>query len=293
MRERGEVISGLYPASTRLYRGVGFELAGAWGAYTVPTRSLQMLRPEPGVATRTGTRDDIPAIKDSYRRVAQQRPGWLDRPEVWWERLLENWDEQYVYVVDGPDGAVDAYLRYTHRSRGAQWGYTIVVAELVADRPDLTIALWRLVGTSSTQAEEAALNGPPENPLLLLLPEQDIEQKVALRWMLRVIDAPGAVAARGYPTSVAMQADIEIDDRHCDWNVGRWRLSVGDGDGRLDRGGDGTFRMTVNAFSSLYAGYSSVRMLAEAGALTGGTPDARDALSAAFAGPTPWSVDFY
>lgn len=293
MRERGEVISGLYPASTRLYRGVGFEIAGAWGTFVVPTRSLQMLRPEAGVAIRRGTRDDIPAIKACYQRVAAQRPGWLDRPDVWWENILERFDDQYAYVVDGTGGALEGYIRYTHRARRDRFGYTIVLSDMVADRNDVTIALWRLVGTSSTQAEEVSFTGPPEHPLLFLLPEQDIEWKGGIRWMLRLIDAPAAVAARGFSTSVALTADIEVDDRECEWNSGRWRLTVEDGHGRLNRGGDGTIRLNVNGFSSLYSGYASTRMLADAGTLRGGTSSELDALSAAFVGPTPWSIDFY
>ena len=44
LRERGEVLAALYPATTKLYRGMGFEVAGVWGRYRLPTRSFHALR---------------------------------------------------------------------------------------------------------------------------------------------------------------------------------------------------------------------------------------------------------
>src|SRR5690348_6096542 len=41
LRERGEVVAALYPATTAVYRGVGFGLAGVWALHKLTTRSLQ------------------------------------------------------------------------------------------------------------------------------------------------------------------------------------------------------------------------------------------------------------
>src|SRR3954447_9380989 len=102
LRERGEVLAGLMPATTKLYRGVGFELGAVWTNRALPIRSLQMLPPQPGVVVRRATLDDVPAIEACYSRHARLQPGWLDRPDVWWKRILvDAWDERHIYVVDG------------------------------------------------------------------------------------------------------------------------------------------------------------------------------------------------
>jgi predicted acetyltransferase len=297
MRERGEVISGLYPAQTQLYRGNGFEVAGVYTYRTFPTRSLHRLRPTGDVHVRRGAADDLPAIKDCYRRYAHTQDGWLDRPDVWWDNILpaeKIGAEQFLYVVDGEDGALAGYVRYAHgKVVPPAHGYTIQVHELCADRPDIALAFWRLIGTSSTQAEHVRAAGPAEHPLLLLLPDQDLKTTDEIRWMLRVVDAPGAVAARGFPPAVRTTVDVELADKQCDWNTGRWRLTVEDGAASLTKGGDGGVAMTINAFSALYSGYASATTLRQTGLLTGGDVASWSALTAAFSGPTPSIVDFY
>lgn len=297
MRERGEVISGLYPAQTQLYRGNGFEVAGVFAYRTFPSRSLHKLRPSGAVSVRKGTAEDLPAIKDCYRRFAATQDGWLDRPDVWWTNILpaeKIGADQFLYVVDGPDGSLAGYVRYGHgKAVPPRHGYTIQVSEVCAEDPDVSVAFWRLIGTSSTQADEVRASGAPEHPLLLLLPDQDLKTTGEIRWMLRVVDAPGAVAARGFPPSVRATVDLEVADRQCDWNSGRWRLTVEDGNGALTKGGDGGVSLTINALSALFSGYASATTLRQAGLLVGGDARALSDLTAAFSGPTPSIADFY
>ncbi|MDP9069859.1 MAG: GNAT family N-acetyltransferase [Actinomycetota bacterium] len=294
LRRRGEWIAGLFPASTGLYRALGFELAGVWGRRTVPTRTLRTLPAPTGVLVRRATRSDIAAMKACYRRVASQIDGWLDRSEAWWRRILEKpFDERQVYVVDGDGGGVEGYLTYDHRATVRRWGYDIVATEVVASSPAATGALWRLLGSSSTQAQTVEVVGPPEHPLLLVLPDQDLQPAGELRWMLRVVDLPGAVAARGYRPGVRVAVDLEVHDAWCPWNQGRWRLAVEGGEGRAEQGGDGDVQVGIGALSSLYSGYVSAGSLRAAGLLHGGSATDDASLDAAFAGQTPWMPDFY
>ena len=111
--------------------------------------------------------------------------------------------------------------------------------------------------------------------------------------MLRLVDLPGAVRARGYRTGVRMEVDLEVDDPRCAWNQGRWRLTVEGGEGRAEPGGGGDVRLGIGALSCLFAGYATAGTLRAAGLLRGGSAAADASLDAAFAGPTPWTLDFY
>lgn len=295
MRDRGEPIAALYPASTRLYRRAGFELAGVRSTRTLSARTLQLLPVPSEIAVRAGTEEDLPAVRACYRRIAPDHDGWLDRPDVWWERLLgERFDQHHLYVVDGEAGDLLGYVRYDHLPpEGREWGYTIAVAEVVTARAEVEAALWRLVGSSSTLVETVHAVGPPEHPLLLALPEQDLRTRGELRWMLRVVDARAAVGARGFPPAVEVGVDLELEDHDCPWNAGRWRLSIEGGVGRLDPGGRGTVRLGPRGLAALWSGYAPPATLAQAGLLDGGTPADLAGLRAGFAGPTPWMPDFF
>jgi predicted acetyltransferase len=130
--------------------------------------------------------------------------------------------------------------------------------------------------------------------LFFSLAEQEyLEMQDEWRWMTRVIDAPGAIAARGYPPGVRGCVDFRIIDPQCDWNDGRWRFEVDDGSASLTRGGDGDIEVGIGALSALYTGYAPARTLALGGLLRGGEERAFGALDAAFAGPAPWMPDFF
>jgi predicted acetyltransferase len=295
LRERGEVLAGLYPASTKLYRGVGFEVAGVLVQHSIFTRHLNQIRPTVAWPTeRRLTDDDIPAIKACYRRTAQRNQGWLDRPDSWWDQaILENFAKEHWYGVDGDGGELAGYVRYRHARASPPYSYGITVNELCADDPDVAIGLWKLVGSSSSQGHTTKFLGGHEHPLLVLLPEQDAKVELDIRWMARVIDASAAVAARGFPAAVTGSVGLELRDPQCDWNAGSWTLTVEGGTGTLEKGGDGDVQLTINGFSSLFTGYATAETLRMAGLLSGGSPRDHDLLTAAFSTATPSIVDFY
>ena len=271
LRERGEVLAGLYPATNALYRKVGFELSGVWAMHKTRTRELQHLPLGRGTPTRRATEADFPAVEACYARVARNLPGFLDRGRNWWDQRIFAADAQQIYVVDGDDGDVAGYVRYTMRWPPQASTAVIDVAELLADDPIVAHTLWRLVGSSSSIAADCTIVGPPEHPLSLSLPEQDLATASEWRWMTRLIDAPGAIAARGYPPNTTATVALRVHDAQCEWNTGRWQFVLDAGEARLERGGDGTIELGIGALSSLYTGYASPWQLASAGLLHGGT----------------------
>jgi predicted acetyltransferase len=294
MRERGEVISTLYPAMTRLYRGMGWEAAGAAVWRKLAPRSLEALpAPSSGRVRPAGAGDEA-SIRACYARVAAGVNGHLDRPERWWRRQQERWPQRSLYVRESAAGALDGYLAY--RQLDGPWTglggpFGLVVDELVAEGRDAALALWRLLGSWASQVEQILYRGASEDALLLLLPEQELPALAEVRWMTRVVDPAGAVAARGFPPGLDVEVHLSLSDPQLASSSGDWVLRVEAGRGRLERGGRGALALDVGAFSSLYTGWASAAMLARAGRLAGGSTDERARLDACFAGPTPWMLD--
>src|SRR5215207_5860655 len=105
--------------------------------------------------------------------------------------------------------------------------------------------------------------------------------------MLRVVDAPGAVAARGWPRHLTGEVDLELADYVCPWQQGPHRLVLAGGNARLEPGGAGTVRLTPRGLASWYAGAATPEQLRRSGFLTGGDAGTDELLRAATAGPAP------
>lgn len=298
LRDRGEVIAGLFPASVGLYRAAGFELAGSYVHRRLPAAHLAALASAPDVAVRRGTTDDVAAVHRAHERMARARDGMVSRTRPWWRhRLPEDLAATMLYVVEAgwTDGReLAGYAIYRTAPARGPYDYSVVVSEVLADEPDVLRALWRVVGSSGTQAPDVSVIGPGEDPLFLLLGAADPEAvRSEIRWMVRLVDAAGAVAARGWNPAARGRVDLSVDDQHAPWNAGRWRLEVEGGSGRLTRGGDGTVEISVQGLSSWWAGYAPARTLVTTGHVRCADPQVLATLHGLGAAAAPTLTDFY
>jgi len=294
MRERGEPISSLYPATTRLYRTLGWELGGGVAIRKVSPGSLRGLpRPTQG-RTRPLEPQDWPAVHACYQRLASAVNGCLDRSARWWERRQSQWQGRDLYVFDDA-GAIEGYLVYRqidgeHGQLGGP--FTLAVDEVVAATRDAGLALWGLLASWSSQVGQIFFRGGADDPILLVLPEQVFAPLAELRWMTRVVDAQQAVAERGFPQGLDVEVPLRLRDEIVPANDGGFVLAVQKGRGRLAPVADASGpEIDVRGFSSLYTGWSGTAALERAGLLIEGTPHERAALDAAFAGMAPWMLD--
>ena len=295
MRARGEVISTLFPATTTLYRSLGYELAGAAVWHQVSPRWLHQLRGSTSLQTRRVEKDDDPAgVRRCYQRVAPGINGWLDRDDHRWQSLWKWWHQgHYVYACENPDGEVEAYLAYRHEPTppGSSGDFGVRVEQIVASTPEGLRAAWWTLASSASLVDAITFTASPEDALFLIMPEQRTSVRGQVRWLLRIVDVQAAVAARGYPPSLEIEVPFSVDDAILPENTGAWTLHVSDGEGRLEAGGGDGPRLGIGALSSLYTGWGSTATLARAGILEGGSPTQLRALDAAFAGPTPWMME--
>jgi predicted acetyltransferase len=294
MRERGQAISTLFPAMAQVYRKLGWELAGATIWRTIELRDLEGLPRPDGVTVRPAGNGDDAVRRAGYRRMAQGINGCLDRSQHWWEGERCAVEGHTAFVAEDAEGEPVGYLVYRQRDgeyTGVGGDFQLVCRDFVWTTRAAALALLRLLGSWATQAERVFLRSGPEDPLLLVLPDQPFRPLAELRWMSRIIVAPAAIAARGFAPGLELTVPFELGDAQISSNTGAWTLVVEKGEGRLEPGGAGSLRLDVGAFSSLYTGWATTATLTRAGLLVGGTDAERAALDAAFAGPTPWMLD--
>jgi len=115
--------------------------------------------------------------------------------------------------------------------------------------------------------------------------------------MLRVVDAPAAIAARGFPAATSLSVPLDLADGACPENSGRWELTVAEGKGSLSPltsppAAGPPLALGPRGLAALYAG-TPVATLRRAALASGGSPEGDAALDAAFGGATAYMLDSF
>jgi predicted acetyltransferase len=281
----GDAVSALYPATTPIYRSLGYEHAGAQNLMTLPAEALRTIPPGKDVKLRRMGPDDAAEVIALLHRLhgAARASGPITYGEDIW-RLWLSEEDDFLYLAD------DGFVVY-------RWdGQDIEVDGVVAGSADTARALWSLVGTSSSVAKQVKAVVAPDDPVLWLLRERSKEKTEQVRWMFRVIDLVEAVARRGYPAAVGAAVVVRVDDPLRAGNAGLWRLEFAGGSGaatrlgQADAAGEDAPVLSVNAFSALYAGIPTATL--RRGGLMTGDERHDEVLDAAFAA-RPYMLDYF
>jgi predicted acetyltransferase len=285
--DRGYPVSVLYPATAPLYRAFGWEIAGGKYETLMPARSLTTLigRDEAvpfderaAGSLRRATPDDGAAIVDVKSLVhAELRHCGPNTREPWELRDWLDDAEHFAYLAD------DGFLSY----RWAGGHGEIAVEELIAASAATARALWQILASHASMADTVRACLAPDDPVNRLTREPDVELRRTAAWMLRIVDAPAAISARGFPAGVSVSVRLDLADSVLPPNTGRWRLEVADGCGSLRRANDepaaAAIQFGARGFAALFAG-ARIGPLRLAGLASGGDPAVDDALEAAFCG---------
>lgn len=287
MRDAGMALSTLYPATTQFYRSLGYERAGTRTIYAIPTNAMggvtSALQLVPAPDADGAVYDPI------HSAFAQQRSGNLKRSTIMWDRILRPiFSSHFRYLVQDEDGEVVGYIVYAQGNQKED----IKVADWCALHPAAGRAILQFLAGHRTLVDNVQLPGAPNEPLLHLLPEQHNAVSWQLDWMLRLIDGPQALQARGYPSAVKAELHLDLTDPHFSWNNGRFVVQVADGTAAVQPGGDGRIKLHIRDLATLYSGHLTPVELGIAGAWSSPATDLA-ALALVFSGPRPWMPDMF
>ncbi len=158
--------------------------------------------------------------------------------DAWWEWLFfekeSEKDEPTFYAVHETDGEPDAYATYRVKH---EWPDSIpelelTVRQLVAATPDAYADIWRYLFDMDLVHRVKAWNRPVDEPLSFLMEEpRRLRFRIADGLRVRLVDVPAALEARGFVGDGRVVVDVE--DRFCPWNEGRYAIEVSAGGGEL------------------------------------------------------------
>ncbi|MEV6415904.1 GNAT family N-acetyltransferase [Kribbella sp. NPDC051718] len=280
--EHGYPLSGLYPATTVIYRHLGYEFGGGRYRYTFPAADLRSLGGKEVSVRRAGP-DDAGRLLELAGQL--HSTGRSNGPVVWPETKVAEWlgeENSFCYLAE------DGFVVY-----GWQSG-KLRVEELIAGSEATARALWAVVGSGSSISTDVDAYLSPEDPAHLLVPTEADKHALIERWMLRVLDAPAAISARGFALGASLEVDLDLDDSELSANTGRWHLSVSGGSGSLTRvesAGD-ALRLGSRGLTALYAG-TPLAAVRKAGLAWGGAAADDGAIDTAFSGSTSYMLDYF
>jgi predicted acetyltransferase len=309
MREREQLLSGLYTPHIALYRRYGWETAARNVRYSFNPKDVKTLAPPPsdGRFRRVGI-DEWSALNSLYEEYAESRNCLLVRSEEWWRRRV--FGENQVGRVEHPvpdaavwengEGRARGYLIYSTRvgqPPDRAWPESRMwVRELVTQDPQAYVALVNYLLAHDIH-DRIEMVVPADEPLLSLF---DDPHKVRIEaWsslMLRVVDVKAALEARGCAPEVAgCRFTLAVRDKVLARNDATWlveamngRLSVESGNGAAD------LSLDANALGAVFNGYLSVFEAARAGLIGVSNESALQAAASVFGvSRPPFCLDYF
>jgi predicted acetyltransferase len=305
-RERGDVVSALYPFRVAFYQKLGYGHAGDAFQYLIPPAVLADAPERAGIELIAGdaARAEALALYDAWIRTQN---GQLERGARHWRELTAVHDRVLVaYRADG--GGLEGYALASYRADLPSRERFLEVDELVWTTPAARRALHAWLASLGDQWKRLLVRTLPSHRFADYLTEPRLPSGAAPMWglwapaatvmagtMFRVLDVPGAWRARRVAPDARLVARIEVHDATVPENDGAWRLAFEAGAVAVEQGGTGaadvTLRLDVSALSRLYCAALTPSAALDAGLLACDRPAALPALDAALVLPEPWTFD--
>ncbi len=305
VHDKGEPLAALWASESVIYGRFGYGLA-AEGIELKIERQRSAFAHEAPACGRSQLVDREEALASwpaVYDQVRPTQPGMYTRSEAWWKHhslrgpeLSRGGFSGRFYVQYEEEGRPLGYARYRIRgdNRDGSPDGTLAVQELIATTEAAYAALWRyLFGVDLIGTIEARWR-PVDEPLLWMLadPRRLVRHPHDSLW-LRIIDVASALEGRRYSAQGRLVLDVR--DRFCPWNEGRYELEAG-ADGARCRpasGGEPDIVLDVADLGAVYLGGTRLQTLRRAGRVQGDWETLREADRMFSWDPPPWCPEVF
>ena len=290
MRDKGQVISALYPFSWSFYRAFGWDWVGERREVTLPLEHLPRFAASRGLAERVDGEGAKERLTTAYSAFARRYRGVFTSDSHQW-KAIEPRDGRQAYIFQFPPTGEYFTWRYSTDGKSGRIGQWIVWT------PEGHEALLSVLHYLANQCETAELWLPADALLPHFVMHWDLKTTVRPVFMGRVVDVAGALTGLPAPASATGSLMIRLTDEHAPWNAGVWRIAS-DGS-RIscerveDTGGRMLLEMDIQAFSQAFWGTPSLATLRAAGRVAVRDEMAFDWLSMLLPSAPVFTRDFF
>jgi predicted acetyltransferase len=223
MRDKGQIISVLYPFAYDYYRRYGWEWTGERRDYQVPTA---VLKADPATEqVRAARPDDRNSIIACYTRYAQGYRGMTQRNAKLWNSILDDGKDRFTYTyLYEQYGTVEGYLTY----RGGRREET-QLREFICLTPRAMRGLLGLLRRHDMQVDKFTWAVPGDDLLWSHLMHDKVETNISPFAQSRVVDVPAALQAWHPSLDTGGQLTFALQDVTAPWNTGTWHVEFGAG----------------------------------------------------------------
>ena len=294
LRQRGVVLSVLYPTNIGFYRSLGYEVAGSHTRYRLPI--LAIPRERSLSAIEACGDDSFESLRQCYKRFGECSCGLVDRSDLWWKTRVLNGTEDhpiYRYFVRNEDGMVTGYIIYSQRPEPSSfdYSYSLICQDLVWHDRDAAHALLNFAASHLVVGVNLSWAGPTEEPLGQFLRVQQPQIQQSYWWMVRLLNVKSALEMRGYSAASNATVDLTVIDPNLPENAGTFRIELRNGNANVVPISRASAVIDVGSLAAIYTGWLPARESVRIGRLQNASSAEIEALEKIFASPRPWCLD--
>lgn len=261
-RERGDLLSVLYPFRPAFYEALGWGTVGELHVFRFRPESLRVT---PSAELRRAGPDDAAGIAACYERMAERTNGLLHRTQRVWRHHLDA-DGVNTYVAG--DGVVQGYVITRAVRAAAPDERPLYVRELVADDSGTYAGLLGWIAAQRDAYRMVQYEAAPDELFTHRLAEprppgfhntRNLWAPVArvIRGpMLRLLDVAGALERRArWPQSAPLRFGLHVVDEQVEANDGDFVVDFDGARARVTRGSASPrLRLPVSVLAQVFAG---------------------------------------
>jgi predicted acetyltransferase len=303
-RERGDIVSALYPFRSTFYRNLGWGQADEAQQFHIEPQLL----PDSPERVRVELLETDDARADAlslYGEWCRTQTGQLERNASLWSRICEERD-QVLAGYRNEDGRLEGYALALYRTEVGSATRFLEVDELVWTTPAARRGLYGWLGSMGDQWRGVVLRALPSHRLADWISEPRLPRGSAPVWrlwapaatlmmgtMFRLLHVERAWTQRRIERGgTAFSAIIDVADAQLPDNSGTWRLRFEDGRVLVEKAArEPDVRTDISTLSRIFIGALPASAAHTAGLLECSRTELLPRLDAVLALPEPWTFD--
>ncbi|WP_169728506.1 GNAT family N-acetyltransferase [Salibacterium aidingense] len=289
MKQRGYVLSFLYPFSVGFYRKFGWELFSDAITWRIKKEQLPRTGEIKNGSIRRIPPAEWPTLQEIYQPFAYSYSGMVNRDESWWRYTVLKKKKGQIAVYSNENGEDTGYLIYQVKDQ------LMKVHEFVALDESARAGMWSFIANHDSMIEKAEVKPAANDPSRYMMDDPTIEEKRESYFMARIVDMKRFLELYPFELDKAEELVLEINDKGAPWNNGVFTIRREESFNEVEHWKEGSgdkITMDINTAAAVFLGYLPVNAAAGTGKMLA-SENTKQKLADALAAESPFIYDFF